>query len=170
MRPYPGGMATTDAAGGGHGAPPDDVAAVERAARALLAVVARSMTSALDRVSLPQYRVLLVLCEHGEQRSGDLAELVGVHQSTLTRTADRLVALGLITRQVSPDSRREVLIDLSDEGRRLVLDVMRTRRAEVRALLLGLQPGERARIGRGMAIFAEAAGEPPQDVLRTLGV
>jgi DNA-binding MarR family transcriptional regulator len=128
------------------------------------------MTSALDQVSLPQYRVLLVLCEYGTQRSGDLAEIVGVHQSTLTRTADRLVALGFITREVSPDSRREVLIGLTDEGRQLVLDVMRARRGEVGALLESLRAPERARIARGMALFAQAAGEPPQDVLRTLGV
>lgn len=149
---------------------PDEIAPVEAGARALLTVVARSMAPALDRVSLPQYRVLIVLCEYGPQRSGDLAGLVGVHQSTLTRTADRLVALGLITREVGPDNRREVILDLTDEGRELVLDVMRARRAEVAGLLGALRAAERARIGRGMAAFAQAAGEAPQEALRTLGL
>jgi DNA-binding MarR family transcriptional regulator len=148
----------------------EEAEAVLEAARSLLTIVARSMESALERVTLPQYRVLVVLCEYGPQRSGALADLVGVHQSTLTRTADRLVALGLIRRDTSPESRREVLIELTPKGRSLVVDVMRARRAAVQQLLRDLSARERSRITVGMALFARSAGEPETSDIVTLGM
>src|SRR5919199_2588475 len=95
-----------------------DVDSALAASRALLAVVARSLTDVLEQLTLPQFRILVVLWEWGPMRSGDVAERVGVHQSTLTRTADRLVAAGLIGRRTSPENRREVIVDLTDAGRR----------------------------------------------------
>src|SRR3954471_11676361 len=99
----------------------DDVDATLVASRALVAVLARSLAEALEQITLPQFRVLVVLCAEGPLRSGVLAERLGMPQSTLTRTADRLVAQGLIRREVSAESRREVMVDLTDGGRDLVL-------------------------------------------------
>src|SRR6187551_1412860 len=108
----------------------DDVDATLTASRALVGVVARSLAGVLEQITLPQFRVLVVLCADGPLRSGVLAERLSIHQSTFTRTADRLVAQGWIRREVSAESRREVIVDLTDSGRQLVLDVMQARRRE----------------------------------------
>src|SRR5690349_23458087 len=106
----------------------DDVEATLSASRALLGIIVHSLGRALDEVTLPQYRILVVLCANGPMRSGDLAEQLGVHQSTLTRTADRLVAGGWVRRETSSESRREVMVHLTRTGRALVTGVMALRR------------------------------------------
>jgi DNA-binding MarR family transcriptional regulator len=139
------------------------------ASRALLAVVARSLATTLEEITLPQWRVLVLLSSRGAMRSGALAELLGVHPSTFSRTADRMVAAGLISRAGNPDSRREVLIELAPAGRRLVDEVTSRRRAEIEAILARLPMRQRAVVLRGMSAFAAAAGEPAPADLATLG-
>jgi len=148
----------------------EDVDATIGASLALLGVVVRSLGSALEQVTLPQYRALVVIAEHGSLRSGDLAEQLGVHQSTMTRTVDRLVAGGWVTRKVSPDSRREVLVGLTNRGHDLVTDVMAQRRREVAQVLGRTDERGRRAIRSGLAAFAAAAGEPEPGELRSLGL
>ena len=140
------------------------------ASRALVGVVARSLAEVLEQVTLAQFRVLLVLCAERPLRSGTLAERLGIHQSTFTRTADRLVAQELIRREPNAQSRREVLVDLTEAGQALVADVMKVRRAEVERILGRVPAGERATIRAGFEAFAKAAGEPAASLLLTLGV
>src|SRR3954451_4570354 len=148
----------------------DDVEATMSASRPLVGVVARSLAEVLEQITLPQFRVLGVLCAEGPLRSGVLAERLGIHQSTFTRTADRLVTQGWIRREVSPESRREVLVDLTDAGRDLVLSVMKARRVEIERVLRRATPEQRAAIRAGFEAFAVAAGEPEASLLLTLGL
>lgn len=147
-----------------------DVDATLTASRALVGVVARSLAGVLDQVTLPQFRVLVVLCAEGPMRSGALAERLGVHQSTFTRTADRLVAQGWIRRDVSPESRREIIVALTDTGQELVLGVMRARRSEMERVLRAATAEQRRAIRAGFATFADVAGEPEAALLLTLGI
>jgi DNA-binding MarR family transcriptional regulator len=148
----------------------EDVEATLTASRALVGIIARSLAEVLDDVTLPQYRVLVVLCAQGPLRSGVLAERLGIHQSTLTRTADRLVAQGLIRREPSQESRREILVDLTDEGRELVVRTLTQRSRDLREVLERVPAKDRKKIRAGFRAFAEAAGEPQADHLLTLGV
>jgi DNA-binding MarR family transcriptional regulator len=140
------------------------------ASRALLGLIARSLAEVLEQVTLPQYRVLVVLCAAGPLRSGELAERVGVHQSTLTRTADRLVAQGLIQRDPSPDSRREIMVSLTDRGQAMVVQVMRQRSDDIREILGSVSEKDRKVILAGFREFARVAGEPENEHLLTLGM
>ena len=148
----------------------DDVDATLAASRALVGVVAMSLADVFDQITLPQFRVLVVLCAEGPLRSGVLAERLGIHQSTFTRTADRLVAQGWIRREVSAESRREVLVDLTDTGEQLVAGVMRARRAEIEKILQKAGPDQREAIRAGFEAFAQSAGEPEASLLLTLGL
>jgi DNA-binding MarR family transcriptional regulator len=148
----------------------DDVEATLVASRALLGVVARSLAEVLEQVTLPQFRVLVVLCAEGPLRSGVLAERLGIHQSTFTRTADRLVAQGWIRREPNAESRREVLVALTDSGQSLVIDVMKARRSEIERILADASTQERETIRAGFEAFAQAAGEPEASLLLTLGM
>jgi DNA-binding MarR family transcriptional regulator len=138
--------------------------------RALLGVVARSLIEAVEIVSLPQFRVLVILASSGPMRTGALAQRVGAVPSTFTRFVDRMVKDGWVHRGQSPDSRREVLIHLSERGERLVADVTDRRRHEIAAILARLSPEDRRAVGRAFAIFAAAAGEPPPEDLLLLGL
>lgn len=138
--------------------------------RALLGVVARSVASALEVVTLPQFRVLVLLSSQGPLRTGVLADRLGVNASTFSRSLDRMVAGGWVQRVPNPDSRREVIIDLTDDGRRLATTVTERRRREYRAVLSRLSPADQDAIAHGFELFNAAAGEPTVEDLLTLGL
>ena len=99
------------------------------ASRSLLGFVAQSLAPALEEMTMPQFRVLVVLDGAGPQRMGDLAERVGVHPSTLSRTVDKLVGAGWLERASGEESRREVHVALTEQGQRLVDEVTTQRRS-----------------------------------------
>lgn len=146
----------------------DDVDAVTRAvliaSRLLVAVSARSLAAVEDRVTLPQFRMLVVLSMRGATKLVVLADLLQVTPSTAMRTVDRLIAAGLADRQVNPDNRRETLLRLTDEGRRTVVDVTARRRTETAAIVERLAPAQRAALVEALTAFNEAGGEPPVPV------
>ncbi len=136
------------------------VDALLRASRALVGVAARSIAAVDDDVTLPQYRALVVLASRGRANAGALAEALGVHPSTATRMCDRLVAKGLVSRSVSAESRREVTIDLTRRGRRLVDSVTARRRHEIADVVARVPEAQRAQIIDALGAFGDAAGEP----------
>jgi DNA-binding MarR family transcriptional regulator len=148
----------------------DAVEATLTASRALLGVVARSVGGAVEEVSLPQFRVLVLVASQGPMRVGTLAQRMGAVPSTFSRTLDRMVSGGWITRTENPHSRREVLVSLTDAGQRLVEEVTEGRRREIREILAGLSPQQRAAVTRGLAVFNDAAGEASVEDLLILGL
>ena len=147
-----------------------DVEVTLTASRALVGVVARTLADVLEVVTLPQFRMLVVLCAEGPLRSGVLSDRLGIHQSTLTRLADRLVAQGWVRREPNAESRREVMVDLTDAGRELVTKVLEARRTDLARILGKATPEDRAVIRAGFEAFALAAGEPDPSHLLTLGL
>jgi len=144
----------------------ETAAAVLTASRALLGVVARSVAPVLDQVTVPQFRVLVVLSNaDGPLRHGDLAEAIGVHSSTFTRTTDRLLAGGWVERRENPDNRRETLVSLTPAGHAIVAQVTEARRAEISQVLATIAPADRERIRDAFELFDRAAGEPHVPVL-----
>jgi len=140
------------------------------ASRALLGVVARSVAGALESVTLPQFRVLVVLAASGPIRSGVLAERMGIQQSTFSRSIDRMVEGGWVERAASPERRREVLITLTSTGRMIVDDVTERRCREITTILGRLSESEQAAVQSALLMFASAAGEVPAEELLILGI
>ena len=146
------------------GEPVDDlVDALMTASRALLAVSARSLATVDEDVTLPQYRALVVLGQHGPRRAVDLAAALSVTPPTATRMCDRLAGKSLVVRDRSDEDRRAVSVSLSSAGRQLVSEVTARRRAELRAVLAQMPSEHRAAVVHGLRRFAEAAGELPDE-------
>lgn len=137
------------------------VSAVLTASRVLVAVSARSLAQVEERVTLTQFRALVVL-SGGEGRTNlnRMADQLSVNSSTALRTVDRLVAAGLATRRENPENRREVLLGLTDEGERIVRDVTSTRREEIAAILARMSDRKRGELVAAFRAFAVAANEP----------
>ncbi|PRY12071.1 MarR family winged helix-turn-helix transcriptional regulator [Kineococcus rhizosphaerae] len=126
------------------------------AARALVGIAVRSLADALEHVTLTQYRVLVLVVTDGPTRSGSLADQVGVHPSSFTRLADRLVAGGWAVRTENAENRREVLLGATARGEELVAAVMRRREDEIATVLAHVTPRRRRSIELGMTAFARA--------------
>lgn len=138
------------------------VDAVLGASRALVAVAARSLANVADDVTLPQYRVLVVLAARGPQRLADLASALGVEPSTATRMCDRLVRKRLVSRRRLSEDRRGVRVSLTGAGGELVAEVSRRRRVEIAAILERMPTANRRAVLRALRAFTEAAGEVPE--------
>jgi len=137
--------------------------AVLTASRVLVSVAARSLTEHETEVSLQQYRALVVLGSRGSLRPADLAEALGVEPSTATRLCDRLVDKRLISRRRQAGDRREVRLDLSDRGRKLLAEVTNRRRLEIARILKAVPASERGALVGAFHAFGRAAGEVPDD-------
>ncbi|QNP74923.1 MarR family transcriptional regulator [Streptomyces roseirectus] len=143
----------------------DDVDEVTRAvitaSRLLVAVSARSLAAVEERVTLPQFRMLVVLSTRGTTKLVTLAELLQVAPSTAMRMVDRLIAAGLADRKPNPDNRRETVLRLTEEGQRTVDEVTSRRRAEVATIVARLRPTQRLALVEALDAFNQAGGEPP---------
>ncbi|MFI0373924.1 MarR family winged helix-turn-helix transcriptional regulator [Actinomadura sp. 1N219] len=147
-------------AGDAHGV--DEVtSAVLTASRLLVAISVRSLAAVEDAVTLPQFRLLVVLSSQGPLKLVTLAGLLEVNPSTAMRMVDRLAAAGLLDRQASPDSGREVRIQLTAAGRAIVDDVTARRRADIAEIVARMPPGQRRTLVAALRAFTEAGGEPP---------
>jgi DNA-binding MarR family transcriptional regulator len=135
----------------------DAVDAVLASSRALVAVSARSI-AATGGVTLPQYRMLVVLAD-GSTNLTTLSAHLDVAASTALRMVDRLVSAGLVERTVRPDNRRETHLSLTTAGRRTVRTVTARRRRDITAIISGLDAGQRLALVEAMAAFARAADD-----------
>jgi DNA-binding MarR family transcriptional regulator len=143
--------------------------AVLRASRALVGVAAASIAEIDDVVTVPQYRVLVMLRTRGPLNLASMAAALDVNPSNASRTCDRLAKARLLDRRESPEDRRNVTLTLTDAGRRLVDKVIRHRRVAIERVLRKMSASERDRLAKALSVFADAAGEPSDDSVLTLG-
>ncbi len=96
-------------------------------------------------LTLGDYQVLVYLSEADERRMRmtDLADVLQLSPSGLTRRLDGLVRDGLVCREGSEDDRRVMLAVLTDDGFRRLADAAPAHVASVRARLIDLlEPAE----------------------------
>ncbi len=131
------------------------------AAQALVGVAAEGVGEVEDRVTLPQLRVLMLVSTRGGLNLNALAAAMEVHPSNASRSCDRLVAAGLLTRTESSIDRRHLLLELTDEGQRLIDELTDHRRVAVSNILGRLSESRRRALASSLRSFALAAGEAP---------
>lgn len=147
----------------------DGVEAVMAATRVLVAVSAQSVAAVDDVVTLPQLRVLVMVASRGGLNLGAVAAGLGVHPSNATRAVERLVVAGLLHRRDDPNDRRNLVLELSADGRALVERVMDDRRAAIAEILQEMPPARRRALVPVLRAFAAAAGEVPDGAVWSLG-
>jgi DNA-binding MarR family transcriptional regulator len=142
----------------------DDVDAVTTAvltaSRLLVAVAARSLAAVGDAVTLPQFRLMVVLAGREPLSVTALADQLAVNPSTAMRMIDRLGAAGMVRRGVNPELRREHLVRLTAAGHRVVDDVTARRRAEIAAIVARMRPEQRRGLVAALRAFTAAGSEP----------
>src|SRR5438477_10981943 len=132
------------------------------AARMLVSLTARSLAQLDANVTLPQYRVLVILAGSGPRRVVDLAAELSVQPSTATRMCDRLARKGFVTREERPDDRRVAWVVLTPAGLELVGAMMQRRRADLEELVGSVPLPDPAGLAAALGALATAAGELPE--------
>lgn len=136
------------------------VTALLTASRVLVGVSANSLAGLDERVTITQFRTLVVLGAHGATRLNRLAERLGVNASTALRTVDKLVAGRFVERRENEHDRREVVIEPTARGKRLVNQVTARRRAAIEDIVVAMPVGHRRHLVDALLSFAAAADEP----------
>ena len=147
----------------------EQVEAIMLALQALIGIAAQSVVEVEDRVTLPQLRVLVLIASRGPMNLNALAETMGIHASNASRSCDRLVAAGLLRRTESSLDRRNLVLELTEEGRGLIRTLIEHRREAIEAVLVQVPESRRRALVNAMRAFGVAAGEGPADSAWRLG-
>jgi DNA-binding MarR family transcriptional regulator len=81
----------------------------------------RAYKPILDELGLtyPQYIAIVALWEEDHQTVSSLGEKLFLESNTLTPILKKLETMGYVRRQRDPEDERQVLVSLTDSGRRL---------------------------------------------------
>ncbi|MFI6869685.1 MarR family winged helix-turn-helix transcriptional regulator [Nocardia sp. NPDC050406] len=123
---------------------------------ALHAQVEQRLATALTRthgLGLSEYRALGFLDESpdSELRMQELANRLGLNQSSVTRLVGRLDAAGFAERDLCPDDRRGVYTVLTEAGRKRYRDARGTYRDTLAAALDEAPDGTAAALRQALA-------------------
>ena len=139
----------------------DPLAAVEHG---LMRVIRQATRPAMDRwlatvggVSLDRadYVALARIEETEPVRPTELAEVLGVDISTVSRQVRDLVQSSLVDRGSDPDDQRACRLRLTDEGRAVLNRLRAARQERVRRLLEDWSDADRALLARLMTRLAD---------------
>ena len=105
----------------------------------------------------PHHLLALRAVADGAGTPGDVAAEVGRHASSVSRVVDQLVELGLLDRTPDPTDRRQVLVSLTPEGRRVVRAFEHLDRALSTRLFASFDSSDAARLAGYLDRLAAAA-------------
>jgi MarR family transcriptional regulator, temperature-dependent positive regulator of motility len=89
-----------------------------------------------------QYAALTTVGMHPGIDQATLAGLIAYDRTTITGVVDRLVQKGLLVRHASSRDRRAHELQITDEGRRILVGIEPAVEAAQRIMLRGLSPKE----------------------------
>jgi DNA-binding MarR family transcriptional regulator len=142
--------------------PEQVVAALLTASRLLVAIAAKSLAAVEETLTLPQYRLLVVLDSRGPSSLAGLAEALEVNPSTALRMVERLTTAGMVEKAINPARRREVELRLTGSGWQTVRRVNEHRRTEFARIVAAMPAEQRSRLVDALTAFTEAGGEPAE--------
>jgi DNA-binding MarR family transcriptional regulator len=124
-------------------------------------IVSRKLSSSLypelaGKLSRGQLHALFLLSEAGEPCISELADLLSLDESTVTRLVDKLEAAGLAERRRSTSDRRSTSVAITDAGRKIVACAREHQLSFMAEVLGALDPDERTEYIRLTAKAAEA--------------
>jgi len=102
-------------------------------------------------LTYPQYITIVALWEEDNQTVSSLGEKLFLESNTLTPMLKKLEAMGYVRRQRDPADERQVVVSLTDSGRRL-------RERSLTMTLLkasGLDPDEFRKLQRGVVTLRD---------------
>ena len=113
-------------------------------------------------VTIAQCHALLEIEENGQTTTVGLAKSLGLDKSTLSRTVDGLVNIGLVERIPHPTDRRYTLITLSEQGRKICKEINRVNDDYFERVFQAFQDAERAEVIRYFDLLVKTIADHNQ--------
>jgi DNA-binding MarR family transcriptional regulator len=112
------------------------------------------------RLPVQQWRVLATLADGQALSIGEVADIVLIPQSTLTRVAERMVRAGLLLRAVDEADRRITRVRLSAKGLKLAGPLVQQARAHEAAVVAALGAADARTLKRILGRLIEQHARP----------
>ena len=151
-------MVGLEQARGGSGNGQLEVGSVEGGLNVLLEACERAVEGIGSSVPSVQLRALLIIDGAGALNLNQLARGLGASASASSRLCDRMAAAGLLSRERAEGSRREIVLVLTESGRRLAGWVREQRRGALDDLLAAMGAEGRDALIQGLRELS-AAGQ-----------
>lgn len=107
-------------------------------------------------VTLTQYNTLMIMGKHKEISIVELSSKLGLDTSTLSRTMNGLVNLGLASRVLNPSDRRYVSISLSEQGKNLLEKFNHTYESYLQKIFELIPEEKHSQVIETFLVFTEA--------------
>jgi DNA-binding MarR family transcriptional regulator len=107
-----------------------------------------------DSLGLAPLMALVTIIHHDPISPSALAEREGLQPSSLTRIIATLEQRGLITREVHPVDKRQIILHITDSGREKVVDERRRRHAWLVEALSELTPEQLAQLEAAVPLIS----------------
>jgi DNA-binding MarR family transcriptional regulator len=121
----------------------------------------------VHRLSLNEWRVLLVLATHAGASASEVAERSGLDKMSVSRAVAALVRRGRVLRQPDAADGRRWRLRLSAEGERLYRRIGEPARERERLLFRGIDSDEQAALSRTLDRLIDNLREPAKPASRT---
>jgi len=107
-------------------------------------------------VTVSQCHILLEIGKKTETSIVDLASVLNLDTSTLSRSIDGLVSIGLVSRQQNPNDRRYVCVSLSEQGKRIFESIEKANNAYFSKIFRLIPEDKHDQIFESFLLFFEA--------------
>lgn len=97
-------------------------------------------------VTLAQCHTLLEIESKGKESVTELAKTIGLDKSTVSRTIDGLVNIGLVDRTIPAENRRMATIQLTDAGKNICTSINSTNDKQFEDILSALTEAEQTNL------------------------
>jgi DNA-binding MarR family transcriptional regulator len=137
---------------------------VARLAAQLRALVMRRSDAWLDLdITMPQLRALRCIGRRQPMSVSALAEVLEQRLAAVSALVARLARAGLVQRSEDPDDHRRVLLEVTDEGERMLTGVDSRAEERFEAVLGQMSPHGRQCMAVALGELIDLLSAPPRD-------
>jgi len=110
-------------------------------------------------VTISQCHAIVEIGRSGEVSLSELAELLALDKSTMSRTINNLVEDGLVIRELDPEDRRYVKIKLTDKGIKIFKDIEESMDRYYKAIFNSVPEEKREQVLDSLKLLIEAVNK-----------
>lgn len=107
-------------------------------------------------ISLAQCHAIVEIGRADKISLIDLADLLGLDKSTMSRTINNLVEAGLVLRELDMENRRYVIIQLTDKGKEIFQNTEESMNNYYQDILESISENKRNEVIEGLQLLTDA--------------
>jgi DNA-binding MarR family transcriptional regulator len=108
-------------------------------------------------VTITQCHAIVEIGRKGKISLVDLADLLDVDKSTMSRTVNNLVETGLALRDMDTENRRYVIIQLTEDGQTVFQSIEKSMETYYKDIFSSIPEDKRGQVLESLALLTEAA-------------